>query len=103
MDETIKAKWVSALRSGEYNQTRRTLRDDVGFCCLGVLCDVTSKASWEEDNQWRFDDELSDNELPTAFRKRIGMSGGDESHLVVMNDDKGASFSEIADYIEVYL
>jgi hypothetical protein len=47
MDAKIAGKWVAALRSGDYVQARGTLRgpaeDDagaVGYCCLGVLCDL---------------------------------------------------------------
>ena len=43
MNEVVKNKWVSALRSGEYAQTQSKLRDDRGFCCLGVLCDLAVK------------------------------------------------------------
>jgi len=35
------AEWLEALRSGDYQQTKRKLSDgDGGFCCLGVLCEV---------------------------------------------------------------
>jgi hypothetical protein len=40
MDPNLKAKWVEALRSGEFNQTTGRLHDYEGFCCLGVLCFV---------------------------------------------------------------
>lgn len=55
MDKAIKARWVAALRSGKYPQTEHSLHrvvpmpnalysensdDPVGFCCLGVLCDL---------------------------------------------------------------
>ena len=46
----IKEKWVAALRSGEYKQTRGYLSNSNGFCCLGVLCDLHSKETrvpWE--------------------------------------------------------
>lgn len=33
-------KWIDALRSGEYKQTKETLQDKNGFCCLGVACDL---------------------------------------------------------------
>ena len=33
-------KWVLALRSGEYSQTKSKLEDDSGYCCLGVACDI---------------------------------------------------------------
>lgn len=43
----VKAKWLDALRSGQYTQTTGVLHQaiampdrPVGFCCLGVLCEV---------------------------------------------------------------
>lgn len=36
----IKAAWLTALRSGEYEQGRGALNRGGKFCCLGVLCDV---------------------------------------------------------------
>lgn len=33
-------KWIDALRSGEYTQTRRSLQDKKGHCCLGVACEL---------------------------------------------------------------
>lgn len=33
--------WIKALRSGEYKQTRKTLQDEYGYCCLGVLCKIS--------------------------------------------------------------
>lgn len=40
-----RAKWVAALRSGEYTQGIATLYDasTQQYCCLGVLCDVYEK------------------------------------------------------------
>lgn len=43
MNPEIKKLWLSALRSGEYSKTTRSLRDESGFCCLGVLCDLHFK------------------------------------------------------------
>jgi len=37
-------EWVKALRSGEYTQGEKALRDtENNFCCLGVLCDITKE------------------------------------------------------------
>ena len=50
MNPEMKAKWVEALRSGEYKQGKGALRREGMFCCLGVLCDLHSKetrTSWE--------------------------------------------------------
>jgi hypothetical protein len=44
MNESIKAQWVAALRSGEYEQGQAYLQKDGKFCCLGVLCDLAVKA-----------------------------------------------------------
>lgn len=32
--------WVLALRSGKYSQTKDVLRDEKGYCCLGILHEV---------------------------------------------------------------
>lgn len=52
MKPEIKALWLEALRSGEYDQTKGWLavpKDDgaVGYCCLGVLCDIAVKQGVE--------------------------------------------------------
>lgn len=36
-------KWINALRSGKYKQTKKTLHDAEGYCCLGVACDIFLK------------------------------------------------------------
>lgn len=43
MKPEIKEKWIAALESGDYPQTMGKLQDDIGFCCLGVLCDLAVK------------------------------------------------------------
>ena len=35
--------WISALQNGMYAQTKEHLRDEIGFCCLGVACDLYEK------------------------------------------------------------
>jgi hypothetical protein len=40
MDAKIKADWIKALRSGEYEQGMGKLQVDGKFCCLGVLCEL---------------------------------------------------------------
>jgi len=54
LDPEIKAQWINALRSGDYDQGQGRLRkpgsdihdelSDDKFCCLGVLCDLQEKA-----------------------------------------------------------
>lgn len=118
-------KWVDALRSGEYEQTTGRLRDDAGFCCLGVACDLYGKeknVAWEEDGVFLGRNDL----LPPAVREWLGLdrnnpelayiSPGDDDIVVgtssygvylpasELNDDYGWTFEQIADAIEaVYL
>lgn len=40
MNPEIKDRWLEKLESGEYDQTSGELRNDEGYCCLGVLCEV---------------------------------------------------------------
>lgn len=50
MKSEIKQQWVEALCSREYKQTRGSLRDNTGFCCLGVLCDLHRKTAADAEN-----------------------------------------------------
>lgn len=43
MKPAIKKLWTENLLNGEYKQTEGRLRDQAGFCCLGVLCDLYKK------------------------------------------------------------
>ena len=51
MKREIADKWVAALRSGEYTQTRETLACDARtkHCCLGVLCELAIEDGVEMD------------------------------------------------------
>ncbi|QGT54330.1 hypothetical protein b3_0086 [Synechococcus phage B3] len=123
MKQEIKERWVAALRSGEYRQTRSTLRDETGFCCLGVLTDLYLKENDEEwvliNTHYSFDDEnlllpqqvqewaeidtdphLSLNKASTAIRIVLeGYQSNTPPTLAVLNDC-GVPFKEIADVIE---
>lgn len=109
LDPEFKAKWVAALRSGEYKQGKCQLYDqkDNSFCCLGVACHV---ASGKLPLDWYyFIPEKADlhpgfshaDDVPELLRGGAGIPGT----LAKMNDgvveyDRPLSFSEIADYIE---
>lgn len=110
MKPKIKAKWVAALRSGEYRQWRGDLRGYGGFCCLGVLCDVHAKEtglSW-----WRqgIDSSAYMGEtgiLPDRVCVWAGLDSCDpimgDYKAAAWNDDLGANFDQIADLIEKHL
>ena len=49
MKKEIADKWVAALRSGDYKQVHAYLHTPAGYCCLGVLCEITKEeigATW---------------------------------------------------------
>lgn len=113
MKPEFKKVWVDALRSGEFRQGASALRRiDGGYCCLGVACAVWSrlglvKGAFEQSmpsGSWSFvipDEESRYGDLPTSIKAAALIDSTTE--LVSMNDGKGKSFSQIADYIEANL
>lgn len=124
MNADIKSRWTTALRSGEYPQTRGALRrtsehhgQPPGFCCLGVLCelavadgivirtssDVPGLATYSGDTspqQWSV--------LPLEVVRWAGLPDSQGVQWVDRNrreslsglNDGGATFPQIADIIE---
>ena len=105
MNKAIKKKWLKALRSGEYEQGRGRLCDTSGevhkFCCLGVL--INEVEGFGVIGRDYAVQELGYGGMPTAaFRSRVRLSNDAQWRLVSMND-RGKSFTEIADWIEANL
>jgi len=40
-------EWILSLRSGDYPQTTGRLQDPEGYCCLGVLAEMTIEPAWQ--------------------------------------------------------
>lgn len=113
MNPEIKAKWLAALRSGEYGQGKDCLKGPGGFCCLGVLGDLMveeGKAEWQtdgEDGQAKlFDNKLVLSPqvvdwagLPSDPEGFFCGDVGLKAPLTMMND-QGATFEELAKIIE---
>ena len=70
MDPTIKAKWIELLRFPGENPET----EPEEYCCLANVL--------------------------YAIREMLGITNQGEAVLFGMNDHKGKSFAEIADYIE---
>jgi hypothetical protein len=104
MDAELKRKWVEALRSGKYQQTRYRMRDRDKFCCLGVLCDLVDPSGWYGCDQWKGHPDMP----PDSLCLEIGIAKyahAPEPSLAdcsTMND-RGESFAAIAGYIEANL
>lgn len=113
MDPEVKARWVAALRSGEYKQGCGQLRGcDDDFCCLGVLCDLYAKEAgleWSNDLMWDREDALPCAEVciwaglphedPFAGKVRLSAWNDGAPHL----NTKAHTFLQIADLIEKHL
>lgn len=106
MDQEFKARWVAALRSGEYKQGYGRMRTGNRFCCLGVVCDLVDPSRWEEGDRGRhLYADLSPHKLgwegypPKETAASVGLSLRHMQDLAKMND-REFSFEEIADYIE---
>jgi hypothetical protein len=113
MNEQVKAKWIAALKSGEYKQCKGALKqkenDGVRHCCLGVLLEVLGPTVVEKEEC----DERSgfyriidlrgyrSAQMPTQFARDVaGLLSRDCCDLADMNDTAGASFEQIAKHIE---
>jgi hypothetical protein len=98
---------VKALRSGEYLQTKETLQDKNGYCCLGVMCAVFEKELGRklrrmDDTGHMYGGDLDEQE---GVQRWVGLAnclGNSDfkSTLAELNDHEDYTFLEIADFIE---
>jgi hypothetical protein len=95
MKAALKSKWVAALRSGKYKQVTGSLQNNGGFCCLGVLCDISPAVMGRIDNP---------NTLGREGYTYAGFSSEQEDILTELNDGahgrKKRGFKGIATWIE---
>lgn len=112
MNPEHKKRWLKALRSGDYAQTKNYLcRRGESFCCLGVALDVFGEG-WDEERKYILQGQgtqtkeipvysyQNNHEMPPLkVMKEWGLSKAAAQHLAEMNDD-GLKFPVIADWIE---
>jgi hypothetical protein len=115
MNPEIKAEWVAALRSGEYKQGRsylgQRLDDEMYYCCLGVLCEVTKeRLGIQAEEVSEVVHYQSRNAYPPYrvmdFAGLIGLNvliNGEEHSFADLNDHARLTFDQIADLIEYFL
>lgn len=93
-------KWVDALRSGKYAQTKTRLQSFNGFCCLGVACDISGLGYWADDRSFTIGDASAiASPLPGVW-DQLGISKSYERLFWRKNDFEDKTFPEIADFIE---
>ena len=119
-------EWVKALRGGTYKQAREFLKNDVGFCCLGVACDLSGLSEWEHieyvdpagPGQKAITYLGSKSYIPALVSRMFGLSIENEAGVWETNDDlihrlihlndgdedtEPVGFDKIADVIEAEL
>lgn len=114
MKPEIKAKWLEALRSGNYEQGKGALRRQQSFCCLGVLCDLHAKETgeqWEEEAEAEHNVRMylgEPNYLPEEVMEWAELQSpnppvGASNLFIANHNDQGKTFPEIANLIETDL
>ena len=103
VEQVAKAReWITALRSGTYQQGRRALRTASGFCCLGVACDLLDRGEWRSapsaagGTWWTWIDPVEGSfwsDMPPAAAARYGLRPKAQERLSTLNDDDAGSFS----------
>ena len=109
MNPEAKAKWLEALRSGEYPQTRGTLHllegnsyDKPGYCCLGVLGTVAIPDMKIEEERGKMYFNNSSDLLRISDLVKVELDYDVAACLASVNDARLA-FVEIADIVDEFL
>lgn len=112
MPAEVADKWLAALRSGEYEQSRNQLFKGTGYCCLGVLQKVVSNEcewlclpseEWLDDNDIEFGFKNDDGSVIFGARNpwvALGPVQGESLSASDVNDLCKGTFPEIADILE---
>ena len=120
MDPATRNRWTQALRSGDYRRSNGVMRQDIDgepcFCVFGVLLETMQTGAWDcNDDETRVagrevvtythvmeDGTLSRGAPPESVRQRWRIPDLAISRLTSMND-VGATFKQMARWIEVHL
>jgi hypothetical protein len=116
INEEAWAAWMDALRSEEFVKSTGDLRNDRGYCCLGVACEVAARngiiepAYYEADGSWSYGGEHA--LLPEAVARWLGLPEMDGNvflgemrmleydGITEVNDKTETTFPQIADLLE---
>jgi hypothetical protein len=106
----IKTKWLTALRSGKYEQTdgclvHKFFDDEPSYCCLGVLGKVCGVSDDSMLGLGFLDEITVENKLPKFAVQPIRDEDDKQTIVEKLADmnDNGRSFKQIAAYIDRYL
>lgn len=116
--QKLRTKWVEALESGEFKQTKRNLckrnlNQKRSYCCLGLLCEIAKPGSLKplRDRYDALGNPLMgssilayNNELyfpPDEILDLVGINKTQAANLAHVNDT-GSSFKAIAKLIRKF-
>jgi hypothetical protein len=100
--DTLKKRFIAALRSGQYAQISGRLRDGDCFCPTGILADVIDPDAWYVfgcEYYWHGSRICLWNEAEDAMRN-AGVNLLGVWLMMSLNDDCSKSLEEFADMIE---
>jgi hypothetical protein len=111
VNTAVQTEWLRRLRSGTIPQTKRHLKDQHGYCCFGVLCDVAMdmglvQAKWSEcpNGDWEFVPNVLYSYATQMPNKEVldlvGMASLVSASTYSEMNDMGKTFSEIANKLE---
>lgn len=112
MNPERKQRWTTALRSGEYKQGKSGLlmvngeTGERSHCCLGVLLEIEGVESrlhhFRANGDITYGFKSSFGEFVLTGMPEVGTFelSDDEAYYVAQMNDRGRTFSEIADYID---
>jgi hypothetical protein len=109
MKRSIARKWAKMLDSGDLKQSKYTLRNKNGFCCLGALCNLHAtehpEIAVKQKRKYVYLERAAI--LPTSVMEWSGMKTdnggfniyGMHSSLADLNDMEEWTFPQIAKFI----
>jgi hypothetical protein len=113
VNQDVKVKWLTALRSGQYTQGFTKLKSSamgsIRHCCLGVLCEIakTEGLVLEEKTGkvWVFATRTDASDMGFSYPPKIvkawaGLSHAECVALSRLNDDLRHTFEDVANRIE---
>ena len=111
VEHKLLRKWIKALKSGKYTQTKLRLKSESGYCCLGVLCDLIGDREWK-GGKYRLKDGKfeqiysygtgSNAYLPRRFQKELGINRREQEELSNINDNSN-DFKKVIEKLNEYL
>lgn len=102
----VKSKWTEALRSGKYKQGRTKLCANECYCCLGVLSHIQGRLTKNGEDEPYYDVALLSVNNDFHYLNHLNIASNwecIEGYSLAALNDRGVSFSQIADIIDYAL